>query len=386
MAFVEKHVRSYPDGRRLVTWRARYRDPSGREHTKTFPRKIDAERYLTTIEADLLRGDWIDPDRGKTPLQDWATQWLEAKRSLKPKTRLGYESLLRSRVLPHLGGFPVAGIQRIHVEQWISQMQDEDLSASRIRQAFNVLAAMLDAAITNDMIARNVARGIDLPRLRPAKRRFLTQQEVAALVNAIAPTYRVLVLVLAYSGLRWGEAIALRRARCDLLRRRLHVLESATEVGGQLMWGTPKTHRVRSVSLPAFVCEELAQHLAIEVGDGPDALVFSTETGGPVRHSDFLRYRWRRAVETAGLPTNLTPHELRHTAAALLIATGAGPKSIQAQLGHSTIVTTFDIYGHLFEGHLDEVMDRLDQAWRREAGSKSASSPRGQVVQLPGDR
>ena len=67
----------------------------------------------------------------------------------------------------------------------------------------------------------------------------------------------------------------------------------------------------------------------------------------------------------AGLPDGLTPHELRHTAASLLIAHGAGPKSVQAQLGHSTIVTTFDTYGHLFEGHLDEVMDRLDTRWRQ---------------------
>ncbi len=81
-------------------------------------------------------------------------------------------------------------IERIYVEQWISQMQHEDLSASRIRQAFNVLAALLDAAITNGMINRNVARGIDLPRVRPAKRRFLTQGQVAAMANAIYPTTR----------------------------------------------------------------------------------------------------------------------------------------------------------------------------------------------------
>lgn len=81
--------------------------------------------------------------------------------------------------------------------------------------------------------------------------------------------------------------------------------------------------------------------------------------------SDFIRYRWRPAVHAAGLPAGLTPHELRHTAASLLIANGAGPKSVQVQLGHSTITTTFDVYGHLFEGHLDDVMDRLDAEWRQ---------------------
>ncbi len=374
-AFVEKHVRTYPDGRQLLTWRARYRDPSGKEHAKTFPRKVDAERFLTTVESDLLRGDWIDPDRGKTPLRDWAPRWLDTKRSLKPKTRAGYESLLQSRILPELGYFPLVSIERIDVEQWISQMQDEDLSASRIRQAFNVLAAMLDAAIANGMITRNVARGIDLPRLRPAKRRFLDQEQVGRLATAIDPRYRVMVLVLAYSGLRWGEAIALRRRSCDLLRRRLHVTEAFAEVGTELILGMPKSHRVRTVSLPAFVCEELAAYLATEVFEDREALIFTTPLGLPWRNSDFRQRIWKPAVETAaGVPNDLTPHELRHTAASLLIATGAGAKSVQAQLGHSSITTTFDVYGHLFEGHLDDVMERLDQGWR--AGGIRADTDR----------
>lgn len=115
-------------------------------------------------------------------------------------------------------------------------MQDQELSASRIRQAFNVLAAMLDAAIANGMITRNVARGIDLPRLRPTKRRFLDQEQVGRLARAIDPRYRVLVLVLAYSGVRWGEAIALPRRSCDLLRRRLHVIDADREA---LVFTTP---------------------------------------------------------------------------------------------------------------------------------------------------
>lgn len=168
-----------------------------------------------------------------------------------------------------------------------------------------------------------------------------------------------------HSGIRWGEAVALRRQACDLLRRQLRIEESATEIGGHLSWGLPKTHRRRAVSVPRFVADDLAAHLASEVPADPEALVFTVGGFGPVRHGDFLRYRWRPAVKAAELPAGLTPHELRHTAASLLIAGGAGPKSIQTQLGHSTITTTFDVYGHLFEGHLDEVMDRLDDDWRR---------------------
>jgi integrase len=308
-----------------VVWRARYRDPAGRERSRSFRRKIEAERFLTQTEAALHHGDWTDPDLGRTTVRAWAPQWLRTKRGLKPKTLSSYQSLLRSRVLPALGDTPLAKLDRARVEAWVSDLEAHGLSASRIRQAFNVLAAMLDAAVANRMITRNVARGIELPRIPKTERRFLTEAQVMRLADAAPLEHRALILVLAYSGIRWGEAVALRRGRCDLLRRRLHILEAAVEVDGHLSWGTPKTHRQRSVSIPAFVCDDLAEHL-VGAPMNPDELVFHASTGGPLRHGDFIRYVWRPAVRAGGLPEGLTPHELRHTAASLLIAQGAGPK------------------------------------------------------------
>ena len=368
MGHIEKRARQHG-----TVWRARYRGPDGRERSRSFPRKLDAERFLAATETAINRGDWIDPDLGRTTIAQWAPRWLVSKRKLKPKTRAGYDSLLRSRILPHFGDVPLNKLERIHIEAWISDMQNDGLSASRIRQAFNVLAAMLDTAVANSMLTRNVARGVELPRIPKTPRRFLSEEQVMRLADEVPAEHRALVLVLAYSGIRWGEAVAMRRGRCDLLRRRLHALEAAVEVDGHLVWGPPKTHRQRAVSIPAFVCEDLAEHLA-GLADDPDALVFQASIGGPLRHTDFIRYVWRPAVRAARLPKGLTPHELRHTAASLLIAHGAGPKSVQAQLGHSTITTTFDTYGHLFEGHLDAVMDRLDTRWRRARSTGAFST------------
>lgn len=278
MTFVDRLTHRHDDGTETVRWRARYRDPAGRERSKSFDRKSDAEQYLAQVTSDLLRSEWADPDRGRTRLRDWAPRWLATKRKLKPKTRYGYESLLRTRILPELGELPLARLERVTIEEWLSGMVEEGLSTSRTRQAFNVLAAMLDAAVANAMIARNVARGVELPRLATAPRRFLHEEQVARLSDAIDPTYRLLVLVLTYGCLRWSEAVALRRGRCDLLRRRLEILEAAVEVGSDLVWGTPKSHRVRTVSLSAFVCEELAHHLEA-LPETPDALVLTTKTG-----------------------------------------------------------------------------------------------------------
>lgn len=345
-------------------WRARMVGADGRERSRSFDRKLDAERWLVSAEGSKHRGEWVDPNLGRTPLGEWAERWLESKRNLKPKTRYGYRNLLNTRVLPTFGNTRLNRIERLDIERWVSAMVAEGLSASRTRQAYNVLAAALDAAVANGYLVKNVARGVELPRVKTAERRFLSPNQVAAFASAVEERHRALILTLAYGGLRWGEAVALRRKRVDLLRGRVEIAEAATEVGGRLEWGTPKTHQTGSVSVPRFVTEALAEHLAHFAEDDPHALVFTDGKGGPLRHGRFLHGPWRRALRLARLPTDLTPHELRHTCAALLIAEGADPKAIQAQLRHSSIQVTFDVYGHLFPGHLDDVMGRLDAAFR----------------------
>ncbi len=147
------------------------------------------------------------------------------------------------------------------------------------------------------------------------------------LSGAIEEHLQALVLVLGYGGLRWGEAAAPGRGRCDLLRRRIHVHESLPEIGSRLVFGPPKTHRVRSGDAALVCLRALARHLQEFVSDRADELVFTTVGRGPLRNSDFRRYYWERAVSGAGLPPHLTPHELRHTAAALSSRTEPAPRA-----------------------------------------------------------
>ncbi|MBI2168939.1 MAG: site-specific integrase [Actinobacteria bacterium] len=361
-------------------WQARYTGPDGIERTKSFRRKVDAERFLTTIEAAKLRGDWVDPAAGRITLREWAPRWLATKRRLKPKTRAGYESIQRSRILPVLGALPLNGLERAQVEAWISDMLDGGLSASRVRESYHVLSSMMEAAVVNGLVTRNVVRGVELPRVEPTERRFVTAAQVEALAAAMPKRFRALPLVVAYGGLRWGEAVALRRRRVNLLHGRIEVAEAATEINGKLSWGLPKTHQIGSVDVPRFVAETLERHLDRHVEDDADALVFTAEAGGPLRHSNFLARVWRPALAVAKLPADLTPHELRHTCAALLIAEGADPKAIQAQLRHSSIQVTFDVYGHLFPGHLDSVMDRLDHQHRARNGTETERRRNGPEI------
>jgi integrase len=356
-------------------WRARYRGPDGRERSRTFSRKVDAERFLASVEADKARGQWIDPALGKVKFRDWADRWMATTVHLKPKTRYDYRSLLGTHVLPTFGEVELVRIDRLMVRTWIADLEASGLSASRIRQARHVFASAMKAAVESGFVAANPASGVKVPKARPKEKLFLTAEQVELLADAIDERYRALVYLLAYGGLRWGEAVAVRRRRIDLRRSRVEVAESLAEVAGALHFGPTKTYDRRTVILPAFVRDQLAHHLAGHHIDDLDALVFSSPEGTPLRHSNFWRRDWLPAVRSADVPEGLGIHDLRHTCAALLIAEGAHPKAIQEHLGHSSITVTMDTYGHLFPSQMEELATRLDRS-REVALENLAASPR----------
>ncbi|MGH9166343.1 MAG: tyrosine-type recombinase/integrase [Acidimicrobiia bacterium] len=182
--------------------------------------------------------------------------------------------------------------------------------------------------------------------------------------------------------LRWGEAVALRRSRCHLLRSRVEVAESLAEVNGRRYFGEPKTYQRRMVAVPAFLQNRLAAHLASEVEDDPGALVFTSPTGKPIRHGWFYARVWKPALEEACLPEDVRIHDLRHTAASLLIAEGVHPRAVQAHLGHSSISVTMDRYGHLFPSEFEAIAEKLEAVHKRAAAQARPSKAR--VVPLAG--
>jgi len=202
--------------KRGESWRARYRGPDGRQLQRSFRRKIDAERWLAEQQARLTRGEWVDPAASRVSFADVAGEWSTAAAHWKPKTRASYDSLLRARVLPTWGRVPLGKITHESVAAWVGGMASAGLSPSRIRQAVYVLSAVCEYAIRTGRLVRNPAAGVKLPRItRSAERRYLTHAEVAALATIAGrrgATYGRLVRLLAYTGLRWGEATALRVA------------------------------------------------------------------------------------------------------------------------------------------------------------------------------
>jgi integrase len=304
VSHVEKRIQA---GR--ITYRARWRDPSGRERKRSFNRKTDATRFLVGVEDSKLRNAYVDPAKGKIGFAEWGERWFATTADLKPGTRRTYRMLLDNQVLPHFGTATLAGIDTLAVREWVAGLVEGGLSPSRIRNAHQVLSQVLAAAVEGGRLARNPATGVRLPKRVEREMLFLNAGQVEQLADAIGPHYRVVVYFLAYTGLRFGEVVALKTKRLDLLRGRCEVVESATEVGSALVWGPTKNDERRAVRLPGFLVELLAEHLAGQ-SHGPEDLVFTAPLGGPLRERKFLHGQLKPAARRAGLPATLRTHDL----------------------------------------------------------------------------
>lgn len=341
-------------------YRVRYRTPDRRQTDKRgFTTKRDAERFARTVEVSKDRGEWIDPADARVTVGELAPVWLDGKAGLKPSSFRPLETAWRVHVSPRWGTALVGEVRASEVQAWVTELST-GRSASVVLRAYGVLAGILDMAVKDRRILTNPVRLVDtLPRRTRKPHVYLSHEQVHAVADAAK--HPALVLVLAYCGLRWGEAVALRVKDVDLHRRRLTVHENAVEVGGRIHVGTPKGHRARTVPYPRFLRERLAGQLE---GKAPGDLVFPGPDGGHMRtarvHAD--NYSWfASALEKAGVP-RITPHDLRHTAASFAVSAGANVKAVQRMLGHASAAMTLDVYADLFDRDLDSVADALDQA------------------------
>lgn len=397
-----------PSGRWLVRWRA-----DGHHHSRTFATRREAKLFLSTVRVDRARGEYIDPALGRRRFDEWAAEVAAARADRRLSTVTRDETLIRRLVLPTFGHMPLAGVGQIQVQQWVAMLNAsgyapattrKPYAPATTRKAFELMAGIMARAVTAGLIVRSPCRGIDLPKLEHTEMRFLSAAEVGDLADAIDPRYRALVLVAAYGGLRFGELAALRVSRVDPLRKTVRVEETLNEVRGHIVIGPPKTRAARrTVTLPTFVAHALAEHLnAFPPGDG--GLVFTSPEGMPLRRNAFRPRVWVPATRAAGLPHSfargqadgfctcglaedsptherpLRTHDLRHTHVALLIGQGAHVKVIAQRLGHTSVRTVLDVYGHLFEGLDEAAADALDVAYR----DAPAETNRGAVVEIGG--
>ena len=338
-----------------------YRNPEGKSREKWEKRKVDAEKFARNIATDIDRGAYIDPRSGRISVATWLAEVESAKASRQEATVARDRSLIDTHILPAFGNRQLASVKPVEGRRWVSELSATGLAADTVRKCHRLLANAFEVAVGDGLLVRSPATGTSLPKPTRSEIRVIDLDQIAVLAAAIAPRYRALVLGAAFTGLRFGELAALRVGRLDMLRRNLRVEEAVNEVEGRLVFGAPKTaSSIRNVSMPKALVDELALHMS-EFPPSDDGLVFTAPSGGPLRRNNFRRRVWLPAVEESVGPP-LRFHDLRHSHAAVLIATGQHPKLIQTRLGHSSIRTTLDIYGHLFDGIDRAAADAIDEA------------------------
>ncbi|HEX2063260.1 MAG TPA: tyrosine-type recombinase/integrase [Acidimicrobiales bacterium] len=363
-------VRRPNDERGSRGWEARYRDHSGRQRSRTFRTKREAERFLERVGADLQRGDWLDPTLQRTKFGEWAEEWRASIVHLEPNTIAFYDTMLRHHVLPAFAERAVGTIDQAVMRRFVAELVAAGAGARTVQGAFQTVRHVMTTAQGSGAIKANPCDRVKLPRLGQRECVFLTPEQVLELADAIRPPYGVLVTFAAYSGLRAGEIGGLRVGRLDLLRRQVAVVEALKDVNGRLSFGPTKNHGRRTVRLPPFLCELLGGYLADRANRAND-LVFAAPEGGPLQHRVFYRRYFRPAIEAAGLPAAVRFHDLRHTCAAFLIAQGAHPRAIMERLGHSSITVTLNTYGHLFPSLDEALTDGLEATYRTSVKTRT---------------
>lgn len=359
-------------------YRVRYRKPDHSQANKRgFRTKREAELYLASVEVKKARGDFIDAAEARATIGELGEQWMTTQTHLKPSSVAVVESAWRLHVRPAWGPKPIGQIRHSDVQQWVSGLSGggkdfgKPKSPALVHRCYGILAGILDVAVRDHKLASNPARGVALPRKVSREHRYLTHAQLHRLASA-SGEHETLILLLGYTGLRWGEATALRVKDVDLSRRRLHIVENAVFVRGEVIVGSPKTHKRRSVPFPAFLIDGLTEAVA---GKRSEDLVFPGRFGEHQTTPTIRQNSWLdKALVTAELPS-MTIHDLRHTTASLAVSAGANVKAVQRMLGHASAAMTLDVYADLFNDDLDDVAVRLDDA-AAAALSDTGPSPR----------
>lgn len=339
-----------------VRWDVRYRPPGDhRERMKSFVTEREAKSFRAQVENEIDRGVHVDPRRQEVTVADWCDEWLKGKTNLAPKTRDRYEGILSAQIRPQWARVKLKALKHSQVQTWLAGL---DLAPASVRKVHRVFSQAMAYAVKDGRLGVNPAAGVSLPRVVTVEKLFLTHEQVHELADRCGDDYRLMVLFLAYTGLRWGEMAALRVKRVDFMRKRATVAESVTPIKGVMTFGPTKGHERREVPIPRHLVDDL---VALVAGKTPDDLVFVGGRGAPMRSQTFQRAALTGAAKTMGI-VGFTPHMLRHTAASLAIASGADVKVVQTMLGHKSATMTLDLYGHLFGDRLDVVADAMESA------------------------
>ena len=333
--------------------------------------KREAMDKAAVLAADKQRGEMVEPNR--MTVGEYLDHWLEniQRPTIREATYISYEQIIRNHLKPHLGGSGLQKLTPIHIQTCYAAMEKAGTSP-RVRQlAHAVLRCAMKRAVKLGLVLRNVCDAVDAPRVPRAAMSVLNSEQVAKLLEQSNGTrYHALMVLAVTTGLRQGELLGLQWSDIDIQKGTLAVQRALIENNGKVSIGEPKTEKGRrSVTLPTMALQALAEHRRILMteGNAGSLWVFPNTKGGTIGKGNLLSKVFRPMLKRAGLPP-IRFHDLRHTAATLLLAEGVHPKVVQERLGHSQIGMTLDTYSHVLPTMQQDAADRLDRLFNRSVG------------------
>ena len=347
-------VRKRSSGR----WQATYWH-DGRLHSAgTFSAKADALAYLSTIEADLRRGAWVDPRAGRVTVEAYSNEWLERRPDLAVRTRELYRYLLDQHILPVLGHATLAGLAPSKIRGWHASAAQKHPSTAA--KAYRLLSSIMRTATVDGYILTSPCKVDGAGTEHAAERPVATIAELEALADALPPHLRLSVSLASWCQLRRGEVLGLRRKDFDLLHSTVRIEQSRTfTMKGESLTKPPKTTAGRrTLTMPDSLTRKVEQHLNNFTESHPDALVFNGTTGLPLTKTGF-QSAWQVARKKVGR-SDLHFHDLRHTGLTLAAATGATTAELMHRAGHSSASAALR-YQHATQDRDRVLADALEQ-------------------------
>lgn len=353
-------IRKLKSGR----YQARYRAPDGssRLAPRTFAAKGDAGRWLSDVETQISRGTWVDPLTSYSDLRAYSEGWLRDRtvkgRPLAPRTVDSYSHSLRAWILPKLGMLPLDQITPPVVRKWHADVAAET-GRTATRQAYAVLRAILNTAVSDEIIARNPCRIAGAGQPNSPERPLIGLAEVQQLTAAMPEHLRTFVQLAFWAHARLGEALALTCGDVDLKAGTLTIARQVVEIDGRGPVVTePKVGSRRTVHLPAQGLDAAAQQLSKRAPALPTARLFTRPDGSELRAHD-IHHAWGRARQRVNLP-DVHFHDLRHAGLTLSAQAGATLAEVMRRAGHVSAAAALR-YQHAADQRDAQVAEQLSR-------------------------
>lgn len=372
----------------------RFRDPEGKQRTKTFKRMTDARAFAHTTERDKLHGTYIDIDAGRETFKTYADRWLKLTKN-DPQTYEIRERILRLHVYPTIGDIELRKITSTTLRTLISKLDVADGYAVDI---FGLVASILASAVDDNVIANNPARSASLRKSKPRapKRKIVPWSKawVDAMHDALPDRYKMVVTLAAGLGLRQGEVFGLAVEDVDFLRNVVYVRRQVKLVPGKRQTFAPAKARKdddapREVPLPESVKQELAAHLK-RYPAPKVTLPWKHDEGKPVTVKLIVTTRvlhacdrnkfnggpWATARRKAEIPASRENgmHALRHWYASTLLESGISIRAVAEYLGHSDPAFTLRTYTHLMPSGEERTRSAVDAAFAKTSENDNSST------------